>query len=94
MLITFTLFSNHFYPVPYQKSKEYVCRFWCLYPDVNDYFSYLPHYAGLIENRIYFATVARFAPSGGQAYSVVEKHKASADMRSVSILPHDLNCPI
>ena len=26
-------------------SKEYVCQFWCLFPEMKDSFTYLPHYA-------------------------------------------------
>ena len=25
-------------------SKEYVCQFWCLFPEMKDSFTYLPHY--------------------------------------------------
>ena len=27
-------------------SKEYVCQFWCLFPEMKDSFTYLPHYLG------------------------------------------------
>ena len=26
-------------------SKEYVCQFWCLFPEMKDSFTYLPHYS-------------------------------------------------
>ena len=41
------------------------------------------HYpAGLVEDRIYFATVAQSALWGAGIYAVVEKHKTSANVRS------------
>ena len=32
-------------------SKEYVCQFWCLFPEMKDSFTYLPHYSFSGETR-------------------------------------------
>ena len=34
-------------------SKEYVCQFWCLFPEMKDSFTHLPHYTGTLPTKIY-----------------------------------------
>ena len=38
-------------------SKEYVCQFWCLFPEMKDSFTYLPHYK-FLKNKHKIKTVA------------------------------------
>ena len=49
-------------------SKEYVCQFWCLFPEMKDSFTYLPHYMKLVASDIYssagtFDTLVASSPS-------------------------------